>query len=88
MNHFAAATETKKLDTLAIAAMEEYSPEQLYQVVREMQISMCGMLPTVVVMHACRELGANHCRLQRYSHSGQINGDNSRVVGYAGLTLE
>ncbi len=88
MNHFATAKKSKELDYMAITAMEKYAPEQLYQVVRKMEISMCGMLPTVVAMHACHALGASDCRLLRYAHSGQVNGDNNRVVGYAGLTLE
>ena len=88
MNHFSSAEISKKLDFKAIDAMTEYDPQRLYRVVRENQISMCGVLPTVVVMQAARDLGARECRLVRYSHSGQVNGDNSSVVGYAGLTLK
>lgn len=87
MNHFSPAAMTTQLDNLAIKAMTDYDPSQLYRVVREKGISMCGVLPTIVVMQAARELGASICRLVHYSHSGRINGDNSRVVGYAGLTL-
>ncbi len=88
MNHFSEATTSQKLDSLAIDAMIEYDPQRLYRVVRENQISMCGVLPTITVMQAASDLGASHCGLIRYAHSGQVNGDNSRVVGYAGLVLE
>ena len=88
MNHFSAAETSMQLDHMAIDAMTAYNPQQLYQVVRENQISMCGVLPTVVVMQAAHDLGARTCQLVRYSHSGQVNGDNSSVVGYAGLTLK
>ena len=88
MNHFSSAKLSKKLDFLAIDAMLAYDLQRLYRVVRENRISMCGVLPTIVVMKAAYALGARKCQLIRYAHSGQVNGDNSRVVGYAGLTLE
>jgi AmmeMemoRadiSam system protein B len=87
MNHFLDADTTYRLDHLAIDAMTAFDPQRLYATVSENRISMCGVLPAVVVMQAAAELGARQCRLVRYAHSGQVNGDNSRVVGYAGLTL-
>jgi len=88
MNHFSSAATSEKLDFMAIEAMTAYEPQRLFQVVRENQISMCGVLPTVTVMQAAQDLGARECQLVRYAHSGQVNGDNSSVVGYAGLVLK
>ena len=88
MNHFSDEEMSKKLDFMAINAMTDYDPQRLYRVVEDNQISMCGVLPTVTVMQAAHDLGARECRLVCYAHSGQVTGDNSRVVGYAGLTLE
>ncbi len=87
MNHFSTAEVSEQLDFMAIDAMTAYDPQRLYRVVRENHISMCGVLPTIVVMQAAYDLGARTCQLVRYAHSGQVNGDNRRVVGYAGLTL-
>ncbi len=88
MNHFASAKVSKKLDFMAIEAMEGYDLQRLYRVVRENNISMCGVLPTIIAMQATLKLGAQKCQLVRYAHSGEINGDNNRVVGYAGLTIK
>ena len=87
MNHFRDAETTSKLDHLAIEAMTAYNPVELYETVMNNQISMCGVLPAVIVMQAAKKLGASHCRLVRYAHSGLVNHDNSRVVGYAGLSI-
>jgi AmmeMemoRadiSam system protein B len=87
MNHFDSAATTEKLDAMAIEAMAALDPERLYRVVREHQISMCGVLPVVAVLQAARLLGAQECRLLQHAHSGRINGDDSSVVGYAGLTV-
>ena len=88
MNHFSTAARSEELDHMAINEMTNYNPQGLYQVVRDNRISMCGVLPAVIVMQAAHELGARTCQLVRYTHSGQVNGDNSRVVGYAGFTLQ
>lgn len=88
MNHFSTAARSEELDHMAINEMIDYNPQGLYQVVRDNRISMCGVLPAVIVMQAAHKLGARKCQLVRYAHSGQVNGDNSRVVGYAGFTLQ
>ncbi|NOY13835.1 MAG: AmmeMemoRadiSam system protein B [Deltaproteobacteria bacterium] len=88
MNHFLDAETTQQLDSMAIAAMTELNPQALYQTVTNNRISMCGMLPAVVVMQAAMEMGATRCRLVRYAHSGMVNGDNRRVVGYAALKID
>ncbi|MFO7811497.1 MAG: AmmeMemoRadiSam system protein B [Pelovirga sp.] len=87
MNHFMPAAENTRLDALAIDAMTAFDPQGLYQVVADQQISMCGVYAVVAVMEAAKQLGAGSCELVCYSHSGEKSGDNSRVVGYAGLLM-
>ncbi|MFO7577806.1 MAG: AmmeMemoRadiSam system protein B [Pelovirga sp.] len=87
MNHFLPARENTRLDALALDAMTAFDPQRLYQVVEDHHISMCGVLPVVTVMTAARDLGAQACDLVRYTHSGEQSGDNSRVVGYAGMMI-
>ena len=87
MNHFASAAYSTEVDHLAITEMENYDPAGLFRLVRERQISMCGVIPTVVLLEAAKILGASSCRLLRYGHSGEVNGDLSSVVGYASLVV-
>jgi AmmeMemoRadiSam system radical SAM enzyme/AmmeMemoRadiSam system protein B/AmmeMemoRadiSam system protein A len=86
MNHFATDDENRRLDEMAISAVETLDPDTLYNTVRDNQISMCGMLPAVIVLQTLRRLG----RLKRaervaYATSADTTGDKSRVVGYAGM---
>lgn len=87
MNHFLSADETRRLDRLAIDAAQALDPELLYRTVRDNDISMCGVIPAVVMLQAALDRGATECRLVRYGHSGEVNGDLSRVVGYAALRV-
>ncbi len=88
MNHFADETETRRLDRLALDAMETLDPARLYETVRGRRISMCGMMPAVIVMETLRQWGRlGRCRLVGYTTSAEASGDTGRVVGYAGVLL-
>ncbi|HKJ05226.1 MAG TPA: AmmeMemoRadiSam system protein B [Geopsychrobacteraceae bacterium] len=87
MNHFLDATETRRRDYLAIDAVLALDPSRLYQTVRENDISMCGVVPAVVMLQSALTRGATECRLNCYGNSGDVNGDMSRVVGYAALSV-
>lgn len=89
MNHFASDAENRRLDEMALKAFETLDPETLYSVVRENRISMCGLLPAVIVLETLRQLG-RVSTLERvaYATSADVSGDTSRVVGYSGLILK
>lgn len=88
MNHFATDAETRRLDEIALEAMERLDPEHLLGTVREHDISMCGVLPAVIVMETLRRLGGlTECERVGYATSADATGDTGRVVGYAGMLL-
>ena len=86
MNHFANDEENRRLDEIALAALETLDPERLYETVTRQHISMCGLLPAVIVLETLRQLGQLH-RAERvaYGTSADVTGDRRRVVGYAGM---
>lgn len=88
MNHFATDRENRRLDELALQAMETSDPARLLEVVRSNQISMCGVLPAVIVMETLRQLGTlGEIKRVGYATSADVSGDTSRVVGYAAMTF-
>lgn len=87
MTHFESAAAAKKKDSLALEKVEELDAEGLYQTVRDNRISMCGVLPSVVMLAAARKLGATSGTVISYATSGDVTGDNSDVVGYAGVIV-
>jgi len=88
MNHFADDAETRRLDRMALDAMESLDPQRLYETVRENRISMCGALPAVIVMETLRQWDClTRCQSVGYSTSADAGGDTDRVVGYAGMLL-
>jgi AmmeMemoRadiSam system protein B len=87
MNHYESDAVTREKDRHAITAIEHLDPEGLDAAVTSRHISMCGIAPTLAVLHAARSLGATGATLVRYATSGDRSGDRTRVVGYAGLII-
>jgi AmmeMemoRadiSam system protein B len=87
MTHFEGQEAAKKKDQLAIERILDVDPRGLYEVVTGQKISMCGFIPTTAVLSACKSLGVAKGTLVRYATSGDVSGDYSNVVGYAGISL-
>jgi len=86
MSHYIPEDDARRLDKLALDAMERCNPRELYEVVRQKQISMCGLIPTVAALLTLQHLGLlNECCRVAYATSGEVSGDRRAVVGYAGL---
>jgi len=88
MNHFASDEKTRVIDQHALDRVLALDPMGFYGIVREENISMCGVLPMTLGMHLANILGAKKAELVAYATSGDVNGDLSRVVGYAGVIIE
>ena len=86
LNHYASDAENRRLDAIALAAIERLDPAGVWETVTKHKISMCGLLPTVVGMETMRQLGQlDTCQRVGYATSADASGDTSRVVGYAGM---
>ena len=86
MNHYADDGETRRRDRLALDALASLDPHRLYRTVRDNRISMCGVLPAVVVLTALGRLNAlNRCYEVGYTTSAASSHDTQRCVGYAGM---
>jgi AmmeMemoRadiSam system protein B len=72
----------------AIDRVRSLDPSGLLETVDENNISMCGVIPTTITMIAAKELGATTANLVAYGTSGDVSGDYSYVVGYAGFIIQ
>jgi MEMO1 family protein len=87
MNHYESDTITRVKDHKAIERILTLDARGLYDVVTELDISMCGYGPTVAMLTAARQMGATSAELVKYGTSGDISGDRAMVVGYAGVIV-
>jgi MEMO1 family protein len=87
MTHFESHKVAEEKDKKVISKIENRDALGLDEMVRQEQISMCGVNPVTVMLLCCEKLGAQKAELIEYKTSGEVNGDKNRVVGYAGVIV-
>ncbi|OIP37547.1 MAG: AmmeMemoRadiSam system protein B [Deltaproteobacteria bacterium CG2_30_63_29] len=87
MTHFLDEASARAQDLDAIEHILALEPAGLYDTVMSRDISMCGVMPTTIVLFAAARMGATRAELVEYTSSARASGDSSRVVGYAGLVV-
>lgn len=87
MNHYESQGATEKKDRMAIDRVLAMDPQGLLTTCGEMRISMCGVVPTAIMLSAAKALGATTAKLIQHTTSGDVSGDYDAVVGYAGIIV-
>lgn len=87
MTHYESREQAKMKDEAAVEAILRLDEDELMRKIEELNISMCGWMPTVVMLSCCKQLGAKTARLVKYQTSGETSGDYTSVVGYAGIII-
>lgn len=87
LNHYEDQQTTLRKDQLAIDEVARRDPRELWRVVDESGISMCGFIPATAMLVAANALGAADAKLIKHATSGDVNGDYSQVVGYASMLI-
>lgn len=87
LTHYEPQGQAQKKDRAAIDAILELDEDKLMNVVKSLNISMCGYAPSICMLVAAKILGAKSASLIKYQTSGDITGDKNSVVGYAGIIL-
>ena len=87
LSHYLSPRETDELDRLALEQVLNINPEGLLRAVEDNSITMCGALPTAVMLFAARALGSSRAKLLKHCHSGDVT-PMRKVVGYASVAVE
>jgi AmmeMemoRadiSam system protein B len=87
MTHYESRDAAGKKDKMAIRKILDLDPEGLLEVVERNNISMCGYVPTALMLMCAENLNAKKAELVKYSDSGDVTGDTVQVVGYAGIIV-
>jgi AmmeMemoRadiSam system protein B len=87
LSHYLSPRKTDALDRLVLEQVLGIDPEGLLRTVEDDHITMCGALPTAVMLFAARALGCSQARLLKHCHSGNVT-PMRQVVGYASVAFE
>ncbi|MCS7215189.1 MAG: AmmeMemoRadiSam system protein B [Thermodesulfovibrio sp.] len=87
MSHYLPDDMARKIDSLAAEKIKNFDPEGLYNTVLEYGISMCGFIPTTVMLYTTKLLGAKEVQIIKYATSAEVSRDYDKVVGYLGAVV-
>lgn len=88
LSHYFDAATAASLDARVQRCVEAFDADALLDLFEQYpehergRFVACGGGAAIAVMKAARRLGAQHGRVLRYAHSGEISGDYGGVVGY------
>jgi len=87
MSHYLPDDLARRVDSLAIEKIKAFDPEGLYNTVLNQRISMCGFIPTTVMLQTTKLLGAKEVQIIKYATSAEVSRDYDKVVGYLGAII-
>jgi MEMO1 family protein len=87
LSHFYPQEAANALDAEMLRQVEAFDPEGVMRAEDEGKGFACGRGALAAVLWAAKEMGANHVQVLRHATSGDVTGDNSRVVGYGAAVV-
>lgn len=89
MSHYLPHNKAVVMDGMALEALRSLDPEVYFETIRHNEISMCGVFPMTLALHALKALSVDSAKSVAYATSGQtgraVGADMNNVVGYAGV---
>ncbi|MCS7164215.1 MAG: AmmeMemoRadiSam system protein B [Thermodesulfovibrio sp.] len=87
LSHYLPDDMARKVDSLVVEKIKNFDPEGLYNTVIKHNISMCGFIPTTVMLYTTKLLGAKEVQIIKYATSAEVSRDYDKVVGYLGAIV-
>jgi hypothetical protein len=85
--HYAPDAVARDVDYDVIEPILDLDVERFYKRKYARNASVCGYGPIAAMLHTTKERGAEKGELVKYATSGDVIGDRSSVVGYAGIIV-
>lgn len=86
-SHYVPQKQAYTNDLRAINAIKNLNIKELYDVIQEFDVSMCGYGPVTAAMTYAKLKGSKSGKLLKYGTSGDVTGDFNSVVGYGALAF-
>ena len=87
LSHFYKEVIANRLDHNILSALEDFSPEGLFEVNERGEGQACGLAAIATTLWAARALGADKVTLLKYDTSAATTGDRTSVVGYGAAAI-
>jgi MEMO1 family protein len=82
LSHFHPASQAEAMDSEVTRLVETLDVEGLGRALAGNEVEACGGGPIMTALLYAKGISRSEVKILEYTHSGQITGDNSSVVGY------
>ena len=86
-SHFYPNTIATEMDLRAIENLKRQDIHAIKRDSQEELIQLCGLQAVLVMLEILKKWGITQSEQYLYQHSGQVSGDNTRVVGYNAMSF-
>ena len=87
LSHYHSRTDAVKLDDVIIRGMMKMEPQSLYDEISAGRAEACGSGAILTGMFLARKKGSGRSAILRRMDSGEVSGENRRVVGYVSAAM-
>lgn len=87
MSHYFPENIARQKDQLTLSLIENGNPDQLWSALEEEKGELCGAAAVLTLLEVAKRVPDLKFEKLGYSHSGEVSGDFSRVVGYGAFAL-
>lgn len=95
MSHYPTWVSANMVDGKALESLKKLDPKELDGTIKglmskginNLSCVFCGQEAVYTTMYAAKALGTDSIKVLRYTNSGDVSGDRSRVVGYCSAVL-
>lgn len=87
LSHFHTGPAAKVIDGRTLGFISKLDTEGLRRAMAEGKAELCGGAAVLTALEIAKSLKLNESEIFNYTHSGEVTGDDSRVVGYAAVSF-
>jgi MEMO1 family protein len=90
LHHIASYDDVVRRDRRVVDAVAAYDLEALTRLLMVPDCTVCGRIPILTVLHACRMMGANAVQVLQHTNSGDVTGQRRAgeyTVGYLSAAI-
>jgi AmmeMemoRadiSam system protein B len=87
LSHFHNLGTANQLDAAMLAALEQFSPLEIFNLDASGKGEACGLGALAAVLWAARALGADMVKVVKHATSADVSGETHRVVGYGAAVV-
>ena len=87
MSHYHTADAARGMDQKTLGIIKDLNPQALWAQCLLKETELCGFTSVITALIYANRQNIKDLEILKYAHSGDVTGDNERVVGYSAIVF-